>query len=588
MKTTYKTCQGHAWRQKNVPFATGVSSKTRRLEVLGLGVMLLIAPELWAQSPPDAGRALREVAPDTEPPRLSAEPPSLAVPVRPALPTPPSTPGSSVSFVLREVSFTGNTVFSDGTLEPLVAGKIGQPVNLADLQTLAAQVTDYYQRAGYVLTQVVVPPQDVGSGRVQFSVIEGRLGRIRIERLADIAMPESAITPTLVGLQPGKPLNQKQLERAMLLLSDLPGLAPESSLESGNEPGTFDLIIELKPAPRVNFSVDTDNYGSRVTNEYRLGGFARINSPFGLRDNLDLRLLSSIGTGLTFGRVSYELPLGYSGLRASAAYSYLDYELGKDLEALGASGKAKVYEVALTYPFVRSRTQNLFGKLTIDDKKLFDNIAVVAQTSDKRLRSVGAGFVYEGRDALGLGGYTNAGMTAYFGKLNINSARDLALDQTAGGLNTQGRYTRIVYQASRLQALSSQTSALLALAGQLANKNLDSAEKISAGGPRAVRAYSASAGIGDEGHILNAEYRWSFRPDAVVSVFYDAGWVRFNRDSLPGLPNSRTLRGYGMGLFWNPASGVSLRTSLAWRVSDSESSGNDRNPRLYAQLVKIF
>ena len=584
MKTTDKTREVHTRRKDRTSSASGVGVRIELLKVLGLGAMLLMSPKLWAQSPPDAGRALRESAPATAPPRLSAEPP-LALPAAPA-PTSPT--DSSVSFVLREVSFTGNSVFPDAALAPLVAGKIGQPVALADLQALAAQVSEHYQRAGYILTQVVVPPQDVGSGRVQFSVIEGRLGRIRIERLADIPMPESAITPMLAGLQPGKPLNQKQLERAMLLLSDLPGLAPESSLESGNEPGTFDLIVELKPAPRMNFSVDADNYGSRVTNEYRLGGFARINSPFGLRDNLDLRLLSSIGSGLTFGRISYELPLGYSGLRASVAYSHLDYELGKELTALGASGRAKVYEAALTYPFIRSRTQNLFAKLSIEDKKLLDNIAAVAQASNKRLRSMGAGVVYEGRDALGLGGYTNAGVTAYFGKLTIDSARDLALDQAVGGLNTQGRYTRIVYQASRLQSLSPQTSALVALAGQWASKNLDSAEKISAGGPRAVRAYSSSAGIGDEAHLLNAEYRWSFRPDAVVSVFYDAGWVRFTHDPLPGAPNSRTLRGYGLGFFWSPASGVSLRTSLAWRASDRESPGNDRNPRLYAQLIKVF
>ena len=558
-----------------------------RLEPLWLAALMLTAPALHAQTPPSAGSVLRETAPRGAAP--VAPPAPLALPAMPPAPQGgPGAPGGP-TFVLRQVSFSGNTVFSAQTLNTLVAGQVGRPVGFAELQALAARITDYYHAAGYVLAQVVLPPQDVNGGQVVFSVIEGRLGQVRIERTAAIPMQENVIRATVAGLKPGQPLNRRELERAMLLLSDLPGLAPQSSLESGNEPGTFDLIIELKPAARVNLSIDADNYGSRATGEYRLGGFMRFNSPLRLGDNLDMRLLTSSGKGLTFGRIGYEVPLGYDGLRAGMAYSHLDYELGKELAPLDASGRADVYEFSLSHPVLRSRLRNLFARVSFEHKDLNDRIGVVAQSSDKTIESLGAGVVCEVRDNYFKGGYTNAGLNIYFGRLTIRSAPELALDQAPGGLHTNGHATRLVYQVSRLQTVSAQTSVLVALAGQWASHNLDSAEKLAAGGPHAVRAYTSAAGLGDHVHVLNTEYRWSFRPEAAASLFYDAGWVRaIHHDPLAGTPNRTILRGYGLSMYWNARPGLSMRASLAWRGSAREPGEGNRNPRLYAQVVNTF
>lgn len=559
-----------------------------RLDPFWLAALMLAAPSLQAQTPPNAGSALRDTAPRSAPP-VTPPPAPLALPaIAPAPQAGPGTQGGP-TFVLRQVSFSGNSVFSAQTLAALVADQIGRQVGFADLQALAARIADHYHAAGYVLTQVVLPPQDVGAGQVQFSVVEGRLGQVRIERLAEIPMQESVVRSTVAGLKPGQPLNRRELERAMLLLSDLPGLAPQSSLESGNEPGTFDLVIELKPASRTNFSIDADNYGSRATGEYRLGGFVRFNSPLRLGDNLDMRLLTSSGKGLSFGRIGYEVPLGYDGLRAGMSYSHLDYELGKELAPLDATGRADVYEFSLNHPLLRSRLRNLFARVSFEHKDLNDRIGVVAQSSGKTIESLGAGVVYEERDSRFKGGFTSAGLTLYFGKLKIGSAPDLALDQAPGGLHTNGHATRLVYQLSRLQSVSAQTSVLLALAGQWASHNLDSAEKLAAGGPRAVRAYTSAAGLGDEVHVLNAEYRWSFRPEAAASLFYDTGWVRaIHRDPLPGTPNRATLRGYGLSMYWNARPGLQMHASLAWRGTPREPGEANRNPRLYAQVVNSF
>jgi hemolysin activation/secretion protein len=564
---------------------SGALAPALRRDALWFGVMMLAWPALHAQTVPNAGSVLRETAPAPHP----VTPPAPQV-----LPLPAPAPvlaaeANAVTFILKRVEFSGNTAFDSATLQALLADQIGQRVSFADLEALAARVTAHYRDAGYVLAQAVLPVQDVAGGNVALSVVEGRLGQVRIESQGELAVPESVVRKVLAPLKPGTPLLKRELERVMLLLADLPGIAAQSSLESGSEAGTFDLIVDLKPAKRISYSFDFDNYGSRATRETRVGAFMRINSPFKRGDNLDLRVLSSTGKGLAFGRVGYETPLNYNGLRAGAAYAHMEYELIKELAALGATGQARVSEVSLSMPLMRSRADNFFGRLSLEHKALSDDLSAVSQSSNKNINSVGAGFVFEGRDNTGKGAYNNFGITMYFGNLSIGSPQELAADQGAGGLHTAGRNTRLSYQASRLQAVSAKTSILLAMAGQWSNSNLDSAEKISAGGARAVRAFAASSGLGDEVHVFNAEYRWAFRPEAAASLFYDHGFVSaVNHDPAPGVDNKYALRGAGVGLSWNTKGGLSLRSSLAWRLGAKRPGEVERQPRLYAQVMQSF
>jgi hemolysin activation/secretion protein len=551
--------------------------------LLGALAALMLLRPVAAQTTPNAAQALRESAVTPAPVAPPAPTPALpaASPVAPA-----AAVDTGPSFVLQQVSFSGNTVFDDATLAALLADRIGTRVDFGELQALALRITAHYQQAGYVLAQAILPAQELTAGRVQWSIVEGNLAQVRIERLASIRVPESAIMQALAPLQVGLPLRRQALERSMLLLGDLPGMTPQSALEPGIVPGTFDLIVELDAAPRVLASVDLDNYGARATGRYRAGAMVRVVSPLALGDNLDLRVLHTLGSGLAFGRVGYELPLGYTGLRAGLAYSRVSYELGNNLAALGASGRAGVGEFTLSYPLLRSRTRNLFLRVGFEHKKLSDDITVVQQAARKTVRTTSAGLLYEGRDGLAGGGFSNLGITAYAGHLAIDSAPDLARDQAANGLRTAGDFVRVSYQASRLQALSGPFSAFIGVAGQWARDNLDSAEKIAIGGPAAVRAYSSSAGIGDEGQVLNTELRWAVTPQASASFFYDVGRVRFSHAPLAGTDNHRTLRGPGVGLFWQFDGGLTLRSSIAWRLGGADQAGENRSPRLYAQLSR--
>ncbi|WP_332877348.1 ShlB/FhaC/HecB family hemolysin secretion/activation protein [Massilia sp. S19_KUP03_FR1] len=494
---------------------------------------------------------------------------------------------ASPTFSLTAIAFAGNTVFSDATLQAQVADKLGQRVTFADLTALAARVTALYHDAGYILTDTVVPGQEIEGGKVTLSVLEGRLGRVRVERVTDVPVPEPLVVAILAQLQPGQPMTQQQLERALLMLSDTPGMATQAALEAGDAPGAFDLVVDLKAAPRTSFSLDLDNQGSPSTGKNRVGLLGRINSPFGRGDNLDLRLLSSFGKGLAFGRIAYELPLGRSGLRGIVAAGHIQYQLGQDFAALDAHGSADVLELGLSYPLIRSRRENLFGKATVEHKLLDDRLDAFDQVSRKRLDSLDLGLVYERRDDWQDGGYVSAGLDVIKGHLALRSEPDRLLDQ-GPGRGTAGGFVRATFQLARLQALGHGLSGYVALAGQWANSNLDSADKIAGGGPRAVRAYSSASGIGDEAAIVNAELRWAASASTTVSAFYDLGRVRLSHAPAPGVDNHLTLSGVGVGLYQGIAASMALRASAAWPTRHSGPAIDASGARLYAQIVKTF
>lgn len=497
---------------------------------------------------------------------------------------------NSTSFKLRGVTLHGNDVLGDEATR-IAAAYIGRETTLATLEKLAAEITQAYRERGYFLAQAIVPQQQVHDGVVEISVLEGRLGKIKLNIAADAPIGEARVRAILAHLREGAPLQQASYERTMLLLSDLPGLRVQSGLEQGAQTGTTDLVVEVAPAARRwQASADLDNYGTDVSGRERFSISGRYASPLAIGDNLDARLMRTFSGHQTFGRLSYELPLNSDGLRGGIGYSRVGYELGAQFAALGATGTADVTDVSAVYPLLRSRTRNLFMRAAFESKTLHDTTAAVGLDSDKRVDAATFALNWESRDTLWGGGYTSGGLTLYHGRLRIRDALTSDLDQGAFGHDTAGSYTKLGLQASRLQALFGRHNLYGSLLGQWTNRNLDASEKLALGGDRAVRAYPSGEVLVDSGMVASLEWRYSFNDELVSALFFDYGHGKLWRDPLAtDERNSRTLRGGGIGVTWAAPHGFSVQGALAWRRGDApqSESGND-NPRVLLQVQKTF
>jgi len=540
----------------------------------------------WGQTLPNAGSILQQTAPrETRP-----SPPGggEALPAVPPPTTPPvAAPGPT--FTLKGITFKGNdTIPTDELLAP-VRDQIGRQVGFADLEAIAAKVTQMYRARGYLLAQVVIPQQDVSAGIVEFTVLEGRVGHVRLDIAAGMPIRESLIRERVAQIPVGKPLQQHDIERTMLLLSDLPGIQVTSAIETGEEPGTVDLSISVAPAKRWTFAVDVDNYGAPESGTWRLGALARLNSPFMIGDNLDLRLLGSERLDTVYGRVGYEAPVNAYGTRVGVAVSRLNYALGKEFASLDAQGEATVVDLTLTHPLVRTRSQNLLARVNLEYRDLIDNVGVVDSHNPRSLIEGSVGLSYESRDTLLGGGFNSADVELLIGSVHFRNAQAEEIDASAFGRNTQGNEMRATFFANRLNAVTERVSMFAGISGQWAATTLDNSSRFLLGGPHAVRAYSPSEALVDEGFVATIEGRYAITSKATVFGFFDFGTGWYNANARPNQgTNVITRSGVGLGAFWSAPGGIAVQGTIAWRTTGSDTTGNDKVPRFYVQLTKTF
>lgn len=547
----------------------------------GMRVSLLAAALLAAPAWADEAAVPQEATPA----------PSATPQQAQALPEPQM--AGAASFVLQGVRFvgvSGATDVPEAELQAAVSGKIGQSVTFSDLEQLAAKASAVYRRHGFALVQVFVPVQEVVDGQVTFNVSEGALGNVSIEVADDAPVQQERVAKTLAVLEPGKPLNGKRYERAMLLLSDLPGIKPQSAISSGAVNGTTDLTVKVSQRDRFQYGLELDNFGTRDSGRYRITGSVRWASPFERGDNLDLRVMVAQGIHTAFGRLSYETPVGYTGLRIGGGLARVQYELGGPFAALEPTGVGNVADVSFSYPLIRQRTTNLFLRGALDNKDLTDRFEAVGFESRKRIRGVSLGIALEKRDTWLGGGYTSVNAQLYHGTLDIRDAMSESFDKPPFGYSTEGGFGKATMQFARLQYVLPRLSLYLGGGFQRASKNLDTYEKLSLGGPKAVRAYATGEVLVDDGWLGAVELRFALKPEASLFAFYDAAHGDlFHNPRAVDTVTSRSLRGHGIGLNWSKPGQVTMNLSVAWRGTGAGlMDGGDRNPRVYWSIRKAF
>ena len=302
-----------------------------------------------------------------------------------------------------------------------------------------------------------------------------------------------------------------------------------------------------------------------------------------------MRLLGSERLDTAYGRVGYEAPINADGTRVGVAVARLNYSLGEQFASLDAQGEATVADLTITHPLLRTRNQNLLARVNFEYRDLIDNIGVVDSHNPRSMVEGSVGLSYESRDSFLGGGFNSADVEMLIGSLHFRSAAAQELDASNFGRNTQGNEMRATFFANRLNAVTERVSVFAGVSGQWAATTLDSSSRFLLGGPHAVRAYSPSEALVDEGFVATLEGRFAIDSRATVFSFFDFGTGWYNANSRPNQgPNMITRSGVGLGAFWAAPGGFSLQGTVAWRTTGSDTTGDDKVPRLYVQLTKTF
>lgn len=549
--------------------------------------LLLAAGAAHAQVTPDAGALQRQIdqARQTELPKPA--PQTLSAPPV------PMDRLSGPSVTVSAFRFSGSRLVSDERLAAAVQPYLGRPLTFRDLQAAAQAVSDAYRQAGWI-ARAYLPRQEIDGGVVTIQVVEAVFGGARVDGNGRID-PRQAMRIVERALPTGAPLNTDALDRAILLVDDLPGVGASGNLTAGEGDNETALALRLAPEPLLSSTAAADNAGARSTGAGRASLDLWFNGPLQLGDQGAVNLIHSDGSD--YARAAYSIALGAAGWRAGVNASTLRYRLVADeFEPLHARGSADSAGIEASYPLVRARLSNLFLQMNADSRR-YDNRANGTTSSHYRLDSLTVGVSGNRFDEFGGGGATSGNLAVVRGRVDLDGSPNQQAD--AGSTRTGGSFTKLRYGLSRQQALSETLNLVASLSGQYASRNLDSSEKFYLGGLYGVRAYPASEAGGSNGQLVNLELRARLPAGLGLVGFYDWGHVTVNRDNGfagAALVNGYSLKGAGLGLAWTAPSRLNLKAVWARRIGSnpnpnlngSDQDGSLRKNRFWLQATMPF
>jgi hemolysin activation/secretion protein len=289
-------------------------------------------PSAWAQAPLapgiDPGRQEQRLAPSPVP---RPPPPAIDVPAGAPGAAPPG--AADIRLQLAAIEIEGATVYRPEQLQPLYQPLLGRDISLAEVFKLAETITLRYRRDGYILSQALVPAQQIRDGRVRIRAVEGLIGRYAYA--ADPPISAKPIGRYAERILAERPLTAATLERYLLLMNDLPGVNARVTLAPSDIAGASDMVIEVKEK-KVDAYLTVDNRGTRFLGPTEGQAGTRLNALFGQGAALGLRgLVTAPAHELRLGELAGELPIGSDGWRAGLKVARSDtrpgHTLGREL-----------------------------------------------------------------------------------------------------------------------------------------------------------------------------------------------------------------------------------------------------------------
>lgn len=503
----------------------------------------------------------------------------------------------NITFQLSGIVMDGATVYPEETLRRIYADRVGTTISLADLYQIAAELTVKYRNDGYILTQVIVPPQTIDGGVARLQIVEGTVDKIDVQGPDDGSL--NLIRAYASRIQTSGPLNTKDLERSLLLINDLPGVSARSILNpSKTRPGAADLaiIVERKP---YDAELGFDNFGTRFLGTTQASAAGSLNSPFGNNDRITAQLVAAGDHDwfkeMRYGALGYDIPIWTHGTLLQLFGSHTQTEPGYTLEQFDVEGWSTNASAQVMHPFIRSRSMNLSGRAKLDYREVTTkNNIPLDPTRKDHIRALRLGGRFEVLDnilsAIGVA-YNTFDVEVSHGLdvLGANSSRQL--DTSRPGADPT--FLKMNVEAQRLQRVADDVNLLLGVSGQIANDGLLSSEQFGVGGQAYGRGYDPSEIIGDDGIAGKIELQWdepyefSLMDSYQLYGFYDVGHIW---DGSPAFPSQKveTLASTGLGIRADFDSLTTAGFMVAVPLNRTPQTDNDQSPRVYFNINRRF
>jgi hemolysin activation/secretion protein len=493
-------------------------------------------------------------------------------------------------FNIQSFSVEGNTLLPQTEVDRLVAPFLGAGRDFGTVQQALEALTEAYVGRGYNAVRVLVPEQDLVSGRVRLQVIEARVKNVRLE--GNRFFDKANIVASLPALRVGEPPNTRAIGQNVQLANENPAKQVSIVFEGTDAPGEADAILRVADFDPRRVTLSLDNTGTPQTGNLRAGAGYQNANLTGRDDVLNAQFITSPtkASDVKIFGVGYRLPVYSWGGAFDLTAGYSDVSSGTVQNLFNVSGSGTILGARYTQGLQRVGAYEQRLAFGLDYRAFKQNVTLVGTTGtlvpDITIHPVSLS--YTGRlSELG----SDLSVVASVAE-NLPGGNDG--DQTAFTLQRPGAPAR--YRIYRLNGAWSKTlpaDYLFRAVGNLqyTRDPLVPGEQFGMGGQDSVRGFYERESANDVGTRLSAEL---YGPEigekiakgwrARILGFADAAQ---GSDRAPARAADTGLSSVGIGLRMNEGRSISIRADAA-RVLNTSGTRPDNRGRIHFALAYSF
>lgn len=468
-------------------------------------------------------------------------------------------PADTVCFRVDRIEFSGATLLSEADKDELRKPLAGRCLTMGDINELVRALTNLYASRGYVTARAAVPPQDLSTGRLEITVVEGAIEGIRLNE--DTAADRLRVAMAFPGLV-GKPLNLRDIEQGVDQMNRLSSSSAQIRIEPGGTPGSSIVVVTDKPTKTWRLRPGLDNSGQASSGTHQYSVALDKDNLFGLNDLLTLNRGGDAKPLTTSGRprsenfsAYYSVPYGYWTMTASASTSEYHTWIKSGGMRYRSTGYTTIYGLEVNRVLHRDAEGKTSLSLSGTTKEIDNYIeGEHLQASSYDLSILGLRLDHSRRL---LGGVLGASTEYQLGLPALKAPKD----KTSAISSPKHEYYKLNFTASWTRPLDVAGHPVMfstRATGQWTPDTLYNSERISLGSRQTVRGFQRDSLSGDIGGYARTELSTSPLPEKVKPEWlgkavgdlqaylgYDVGALhRDKRDAY----ERGTLQGAALGL----------------------------------------
>lgn len=482
-------------------------------------------------------------------------------------------PDGGPCFTINSVILEGASLLPEKVLRRTYRDHLGQCIGIAQINNIVSRITQGYIDAGYVTSRAYIPQQNLGTGELHISVVEGYIEAIRLE-----GGPQRLLATAFPGLI-GKPLNLREIEQGLDQLNRLRSVNATIQFVPGSELGASEVVIRYRKTEPMNINLGYNNSGQESTGVYKVSAGAGWDNPLGINDFIYLNHSTNARNegGSKKSKSSslhYSLPFGFWNFALDASqFEYANLITGS-ATTFETRGTNEVLQLSIDRLLSRDQNSKTIASLHIKNQtseNYIDDVLLLTSSRDDTVIGVDLSremYLPHNITLITAAGYTR-GLKSEFHSEAAQQVPDSPPEDFE-------KYSLDVTLLGAFQAAGNVWQWRTELHGQYSDDLLFSSESFSIGSQYTVRGFKEDGLSGDTGIYWRNEISLPGYPFPRAPRFRVEPYIGIDSGLIDNGIRNESLTGWIMGLRLSGAN-VSAQVSYAQPVDHPDSMAPDQN-----------